>query len=305
MPYADYKPQPMRVQVRPGSPAQKLYGASRLPQAIAPGISPRPEDDLINHGGKVVPQMVFQNVFLGGQASWQAQEIDFINESIKRAMQDPNLNNVLRQYFVGNISCDVRDAIVLEDAKPAEMDEPDVQGMVRDLLLRGTLSDSDLGSTIFNLILQPGAVLRLGPSNSLEGLGGYHGSTDFEKGGQQVTAYYSANVFSQELPDGSTNGIPAFDASWKDVVGTLYHELNEFRTDADVRKAIELNSNEPLGWISSQGQEIGDQPIATSGSLALVFKEVMSTAGGKRLPVQFLYSNFVHGAEGPIAHPHP
>ena len=22
---------------------------------------------------------------------------------------------------------------------------------------------------------------------------------------------------------------PAFDASWKDVVGTLYHEINEFR----------------------------------------------------------------------------
>jgi hypothetical protein len=63
-----------------------------------------------------------------------------------------------------------------------------------------------------------------------------------------------------------------FDTSWKDVVGTLYHELNEFRTDADVRDAIETNENRFLGWMSAQGQEIGDQPIAVAESLSLVFK---------------------------------
>jgi hypothetical protein len=56
--------------------------------------------------------------------------------------------------------------------------------------------------------------------------------------------------------------------------------------------------------MSAQGQEIGDQPIATAKALSLVFKEVLASTGGKRLPVQLLYSNAVHGAEGPIDQPH-
>jgi hypothetical protein len=204
------------------------------------------------------------------------------------------------------VTCDPRPAIVLEEAKPAQLDEPDVQAMVQRLVLSGKLSDSDLDTTVFNLLLPPGSILMLGQANSLDGLGGYHGSVHFNKDGGSATAYYSANVYSQRLDGGQLNGIPAFDASWKDVVGTLYHELNEFRTDADVRDAIETNSNDPLGWMSAQGQEIGDQPIAAAAtSLELVFKEVLSTTGGKRLPVQFLYSNAVHGAEGPITKLHP
>jgi hypothetical protein len=150
-------------------------------------------------------------------------------------------------------------------------------------------------------------VLRLGPDDSLNGLGGYHGSVHFRHQGRPRTAYYSANVYSQRLPDGRVNGIPAFDASWKDVVGTLYHELNEFRTDADVRDAIETGNQDVLGWMSDQG-EIGDQPIAAAGlqrQLSLVFQEVLSSSGGRSLPVQFLYSNAVHGAEGPIEEPDP
>jgi len=303
----------MRIQARPGSPAERYYVNSTLPQggwpkpgAIAPGISPKPLDDLIFHGGKIVPQMEFQNIFLGGQASWKASDIDLINSSITAAMQDANLNNMIKQYFVdvANVTSDPRSAIVLEEPKPAELDEPDVKAKVQQLVTAGKLSDSNLDTVIFNLVLPPGTVLRLGDSNSLDGLGGYHGSVHFNKNGKTVTAYYSANVFSQQLPGGRTNGIPAFDESWKDVVGTLYHELNEFRTDADVKDAIENNSNDFLGWMSAQGQEIGDQPIATAKSLSLVFKEVLCNPGNKKVPVQFLYSNAVHGAEGPIAKPH-
>jgi hypothetical protein len=50
--------------------------------------------------------------------------------------------------------------------------------------------------------------------------------------------------------------------------------------------------------------KLGDQPIATAKALSLVFKEVLASTGGKRLPVQLLYSNAVHGAEGPIDQPH-
>ena len=315
MPTASYISQPMRIQARPGSPVERLYTSSGLPQGgwpkpkpeeIAPGVSPKPLDDLIFHGGKLVPLMEFQNIFLGGQASWRASDIDLINASITAAMQDAKLNNVIKQYFVdvASVTCDPRTAIVLEEARPAQLDEPDVKAMVQRLVLAGMLSDSDLDTTIFNLLLPPGTILRLGDANSVDGLGGYHGSVHFNKDGRDVTAYYSANVFSQQLPDGRTNGIPAFDASWKDVVGTLYHELNEFRTDADVSDAIEQSDNQFLGWMSAHGQEIGDQPIAAATSLALVFKEILSSTGGKRLPIQLLYSNAVHGAEGPIANPH-
>jgi hypothetical protein len=84
------------------------------------------------------------------------------------------------------------------------------------------------------------------------------------------------------------------------VVATLYHELNEFRTDADVRDAIQSGNNDPLGWMSRQGRECGDQPIFVATSLDQVFQEVLSSDGTTHLPVQFMYSNRVHGAEGPI-----
>jgi len=313
MPNASYTSKPMRIQARPGSPAERYYVNSALPQggwpkpgALAPGISPKPLDDLIFHGGKIVPQMELQNIFLGGQASWQASDIDLIDTSITAAMQDANLNNMIKQYFVdvAKMSADPRKLLVDDAPKPAQLDEPAVKAKIQQLVTSGKVSDSNLDTVIFNLILPPGTVLSIDDSNSLNGLGGYHGSTHFQKNGKTVTAYYSANVFSQQLPGGQINGIPAFDQSWKDVVGTLYHELNEFRTDADVSDAIEKNSNQFLGWMSAQGQDIGDQPIATAKSLELVFQEVLCKPSKKKVPVQFLYSNAVHGAEGPIPQPH-
>ena len=304
----------MRIQARPGSPVEARH--YRYPQrgwvqpdAIARGIPPDASADLVFHGGKTVPQMEFQNVFLGGHASWLASDIDSINTAITLAMQDRRLNNVVQQFFNRgvNLSCDPRPLLVLEEAKPVQLDEPNVQQLVARLVQQGKVSDSDLGATIFNLVLPPGTILKLDQDNSLGGLGGYHGSVDFEHNGRSQTAYYSANVFSQTLPTGRANGIPAFDASWKDVVGTLYHEMNEFRTDADVGEAIRKNDDSLLGWMGAQG-EIGDQPInaaGAAGNLSMVFQEILSSTGGGRVPVQFLFSNAVHGAEGPIGEPDP
>lgn len=302
----------MRIQARPGSlvEARHYRYPERgwvQPEAIAGGIPPDPSADLVFHGGKTVPQMEFQNIFLGGQASWLASDIDSINTAITLAMQDQKLNNVVKQYFDRgvNLTCDARPLLVLDEAKPDQFDEPDVQQLVARLVQQGKVSGSDLGTTIFNLLLPPGTVLKLNEDNSLGGLGGYHGSVHFDLNGRSQTAYYSADVFSQMLPDGQANGIPAFDASWKDVVGTLYHEMNEFRTDADVRDAIATGNDEGvLGWMGAQG-EIGDQPIAMAGQLGhlqRVFQEVLTSRA--RVPVQFLYSNAVHGAEGPIDEPH-
>ena len=120
------------------------------------------------------------------------------------------------------------------------------------------------------------------------------------RGGKRVTLYYSANLYSELRPNGAENGIAVFDKPWKNVVGTLYHELNEFRTDADVNDAIASGDNDLLGWSSRRGLEVGDQ----LGNLRLVFKEVADAPRKKRVPVQFLYSSAVHGAEGPIRKPH-
>src|SRR5262245_17616686 len=148
------------------------------PEAIARGIPPDASADLVFHGGKTVPQMEFQNIFLGGQASWLASDIDQVNTAITMAMQDRKLNNVVQQFFDRgvNLTCDARPLLVLEEAKPDQLDEPDVQQLVSRPVQQGKVSDSDLGTTIFNLLLPPGAVLMLDQDNSLGGLGGYHGS---------------------------------------------------------------------------------------------------------------------------------
>jgi hypothetical protein len=307
---------PMCVQVRPGSLAESRYylraalpgGTLRRPRAIVAGIDPAPVEDLIYFGGKVVPQMEFQNIYLGGAASWSDEDVDSIDNAILRAMRRKELNNVVAQYFPGaTLGCDMRESFVVDEAKPRRLDERDVQAQVIAMYDSGLLKKSSLGSCLFNLILPSGTVLRFDTSSSLQGLGGYHGSVHFQRAGKRITLYYSANVYSQRLADGRENGIAVFDKPWKNVVGTLYHELNEFRTDADVNDANAKNNDNLLGWVSRSGQEIGDQPIfaaGDAGDLRLVFKEVQDRPRKVRLPVQFMYSNVAHGAEGPIDRPH-
>lgn len=312
MPKKALEYRPMRVQARPGSHAERAYydqsglasGRWAMPKAIAPGIDPSPLDDLMFHGGKVVPQMEFQNVYLGGSASWKPKDISSIDAAITLAMRDRRLNNVLAQYFPGaTLSCDARASLVLEQPPPSVIDEPDVQRLVTQLYDKSQIAKSDLDSAIFNLILPRRAILRLDDSSSQQGLGGYHGSLHIKRAGKTITLYYSANVYS-EIEKGKENGIVAFDAPWKNVVATLYHELNEFRTDADINDAIAKNDDDFLGWTSRRGHEIGDQPIFVAQTLDLVFKEISAAGSRRRIPVQFLYSNAVHGAEGPIAKPH-
>ncbi len=313
MPAPTYSPaQPMRVQVRADSAVEKKYYAKSalptawaMPKAIAPGISPAPLDDLIFHGGKIVAQMEFQNVYLGGQASWKAKDITSIDAAIKLAMQDRRLNNVMVQYFHNAaLTCDMRESFVLDEAKPQMLDEPDVQAVVTSLYDNSLIKKNDLDSALFNLILPSGTVLKLDGSSSLNGLGGYHGSLHIKRGGKNITLYYSANVYSEIQANNRENGIAVFNKPWKNVVGTLYHEINEFRTDADVNDAIQNNSNDFLGWTSRRGQEVGDQPIFAATNLNQVFKEVKASTSSKRIPVQFMFSNAVHGAEGPISSPH-
>ncbi len=299
----------MRVQARRGSAVEKRYYRPgtwmNSKEAIALGLTPSLVDDLVFNGGKLVPQMEFQNIYLGSGADWDASDVANIDAASALAMRDKRLNNVVMQYFPGaKLTCDPRSSLLLNDPAPKSLNEPDVQAQVIALYDGGQIKKKDAGTTIFNLLLPPGSVLKLGSDTSLQGLGGYHGSVHFKRDGKRVTLYYSANVFSEFLSSSKENGIVAFQQPWKNVVATLYHEMNEFRTDPDVNDAITTGNDGFLGWMSGTGMEIGDQPIFEASSLSLVFKQVKTTNGKATVPVQFLYSNAVHGAEGPIAKPH-
>jgi Bacterial pre-peptidase C-terminal domain len=301
-----YGPLPMRIQVLPGSEAEHLHyqSAARYSDAnpsraaLAPGVTASPQDDLIFRGGKVFPQMGFQNIYLGRSSDFAPGDVKSIDDAITRVIRDERLKDIIQQYFLGKtLSYDVADSVILEEAKPIEMAESDVQNKIVELYDLNLILPTDHDRTCFNLVLPPGTILKLDSSSSLRGLGGYHGSVNFFRNGQMRTLYYSANVYS-EIRAGLRNGIPFFNQPWKNIVGTLYHELIEFQTDPDVGDAIRQRDSRLIGWNSQFGMEIGDQPIAAN-TLDKVFKEVLTMPGPQPTPVQFMYSNNVHGAEGP------
>jgi hypothetical protein len=303
-------PYPMRIQVAPGSEAEYRHyrAAARRSdetierEALAPGVSASPKDDLIFRGGKTFPQMGFQNIYLGRASDFASGDVQAIDDAITRLMRDEQLKSVVQQYFPGKkLVYDVAPSVVLDENRRNELDEPDVQNKIIDLFDRNLILSTDHDRTIFNLVLAPDTVLKLDGSSSLAGLGGYHGSVHFSRGGQNRTLYYSANVYSA-IRSGRRNGIPFFNAPWKNVVCTLYHELVESQTDPDVGDAIRENDRRFIGYNSNRGQEIGDQPISAN-SLDRVFKEVLTLPGPRPTPVQLMYSNAVHGAEGSTEKP--
>ena len=77
-----------------------------------------------------------------------------------------------------------------------------------------------------------------------------------------------------------------------DLLATIYHQLNEARTDPDVDDATRTGDSARLGWYSAKGGEIGDIPVKEAGtSLALVFREVDLADGSGAVPVQLMWSN--------------
>jgi hypothetical protein len=320
----------------------KTKGPSRMkerlsfsPKEIASGIPPTPDRDLIYHGGRTIAHLFFTNLFVGGTSSWLKSDINSIDQAISGAMADKNLNNVIAQYFPGKkVTSIFNGSKTVEGPWPEFFTTKDVEVMLKSLYLQKKLAISNLKNTVFNLILPRKTILEppgsggasessksaktsrqspkeVGPEleedDSLNGLGGYHGSVHFKQGAKIITLYYSVDVYSERLSDGTHNGIPFFDKPWKNIVATLYHELNEARTDPDVDDVIATNNLKLWGWADKKGAECGDFPIAEAeklGSLAMVFKEVPLTSGTGTVPIQLQYSNAVHGPEGPIPAPH-
>ncbi|MED1565750.1 hypothetical protein [Bacillus paramycoides] len=327
----------MNVFVAPASPAEKnLRGQTENngvhSEVIAPGISPTPQHDLIYRGGKTIPHLSYINFYVGGTDSWNKEDMDNIDKALEAAMADEYLNNVMVQYFSDEpITSTFKGSKTLKGTAPVSVSRGDVEALVSKLYLEGELKGIDFGSTICNFMLPSGTVLtsddtttsngaQIQPDHtvrhpladtddaedSLHGLGGYHGSVHVAKPNSgRETVYYAIGAYSETRADGWQNGIPVFDHSWKNVVATFYHELQEARTDPDVEEANITGDNSLLGWVSSQGEECGDFPVfEVEGMLTKVFKEVPLADGSGTVPVQLQYSNAVHGPEGPISTPH-
>ena len=88
-------PIPMRVQVAPGSEAEYRHylmvreraGDPLEREALAPGVSASPKDDLVFRGGKTLQKMAFQNIYLGRPSDFTGGDVENIDDAITRVMK--------------------------------------------------------------------------------------------------------------------------------------------------------------------------------------------------------------------------
>ncbi len=267
---------------------------------LVAGISPTPNADLVYNGGKTIANLQYANLYVGGSQSWYSNDIQSIDASLNAAMTDSTLNNILSQYFNNQpITSKFLGSAVLPGSTPDTISQNDLEAYISSLDRAGSLHGFDLNSTVFNFMLPSGTVLSQSNSDSLDGLGGYHGSVHVSANGKVDTVYYAVGAYSETFANGTQNGIPAFNQPWKNVVATLYHELAEVRTDPDVEDANATGNNRYAGWLSRQGEECGDFPVDEGGSS--VFLEVPLANGKGTVPIQLQYSNRIHGPENPYS----
>lgn len=315
----------LHVNISPSSRAENLYLKSpkrAQSDIITAGIQPQPNYDLTYQGGKTIPNLTFTNFYVGGDQAWQSSDRTHIDTALAAAMSDQGLNNVVQQYFANQtISSAFRPSTILAGPAPKTVSQSNAETMISSMHQNNQLQGYDYSQTIFNLILPSGTVLTDSMSGSLgkgvhiqahrgeiesdvssmQGLGGYHGSVQVGSD----TVYYAIVAYAENLANGQQNGIVAFDAPWKNITAALYHELNEARTDPDVNGTPGWVSN-PIADFNGQSVEVGDAPVFEAGkNLGLVFKEVPLANGSGTVPVQLLYSNAVHGPEGPVAQADP
>jgi hypothetical protein len=276
--------QPLNLVLRPRSDAEAAYRSA----VLAPGFEPAPGLDLQFLGGRTLPALAYRLVYLDG---WPPTERRSLDRALAAAMADPGLNEILAQYFPGQtVTASFAGSTVRPGAVPGRVDKRFVESLVSRL---APVPDGE----VVCVVLAPGVVLvEKDGVTSETGLGGYHGSVH----ARRATTYYSVAVYSE-----GANGIVAFDEPWKNVCATLYHELQEARTDPDVEDAIRAGHTTKalhyLGWYAPHAGEIGDIPIAEShGDIRLAMREVR-LADGSTAPIQLMWSNRVGGPEAPAA----
>ncbi len=217
---------PSTSNLAPGSDAEEnhhrrkgLPGATSVQgDAIVPGIPATPAHDLVFHGGRIMPNLRFVNFYVGGDV-WASGDTGAIDHALAAAMSDPNLNDVMAQYFSGgSITSTFDGSNLLPGPGPSTVSQGDAEVLVGRLHTDGQLAGRDLATTVVNLLLPQGTVLTDGPDptgsvtaaakttpqsgvpvedtvDSLHGLGGYHGSVHLPgASGRTETVYYAVGV---------------------------------------------------------------------------------------------------------------
>jgi hypothetical protein len=315
-PFGSVAPQPPHeiLDVKSGFTLNVPFVPNNTPNGSTPdyvgtipdGITPNPDEDLYYQGGYTIQDLNFANIYVGGH-DWDPSDMQNIDSALSAAMSDPTLNGVMSQYFSGTVTSTFLGSAALPGYAPRSVSGDDVEAYLTALDKAGYLSDFSLDNTVLNFMLPSGTVLTDGSANSLNGLGGFHGSVHaVNSHGGTDTIYFTVCVYGENQTDGSANGIPVFDQSWKNVVGAFYHELNEARTDPDVEDASRYNNISYLGWVSDSGNEVGDYPVSEADSAGLpltsVFCEVPLYDGSGTVPIQLMWSNQAHAPVNPTGH---
>lgn len=247
--------------------------ASHLPTGFAADFA----HNLTNRGGKTIADLKFYNFY--DSSTWSASDMQNIDAATKAAMADSNLNSVMQEYFgTTSITSTFKGSKVLDGSAIPSWTYDMVEYTVSQLYRNGYMAGQDLSSTVFNLLLPRGATLSAYDLDSRNGLGGYHHSVVVNG----ATIYYSAIVYSE-----GSNGVPVFQQSWRNVAATMYHEMQEFRTDPDVNQGR-------LGWYSDVLGEVGDGPEVGLRASQII-QEVALADGSGSVPIQFMWSNRLGG----------
>ena len=301
------------------------------------GAAPLP--GLLYRGGRTIRDLSFKTFYYG--SVWQqdpnspvvnrlAATRTQIDGAIVAAMTDPQLNGILSQYFGGQpvSSAALPSEIIANAPRTASpniaFNETDIRGVIAGLVATG-LVGLDLANTAINIVLPPGMSLEIlgldeqeRPSGATvmpgvphdspnydSGIAGYHGSAAMQMAGKSVDVLYSVVVWS----DGSTGiPVPGWDG-WENVVATLYHELQETRTNPDVDRAIRTGDNGFVGWNTdpvdgpdgSDCREIADLPLILNNDRRYAAFARVAVAGlSAPVPIQLMWSN-QHGRMMPDA----
>jgi hypothetical protein len=247
-------------------------------------------------------------------------------------LSDRSLNDVMVQYFNNQpIKSTFLGSHKLTGAAPMVVSQGDAELLVSDLQKQDALDGADLATTFVNLLLPSGTELttdemptspalsarlaarRTGKSpdpaapvedeaTSKTGLGGFHGSVRLTMSGVGVTVYYAVSVFSKNSPMEPAQASLPFRSPGK-TSSLPYHELTKPATDPDVEEAIRTGQSGFVGWTSKSGEEVG-RPHSHRHWSATRVQGSAAHPGGDTVPVQFMYSNAVHGSEDPIPQPH-
>lgn len=308
---------PRKVALSPDSNAGQIQ---QTRGEVTAGAAASSGEDLRYRGGKTIKDLTYLNIFVGGPTKWNNTDRQWIDYALEAGMTDPNLNHVVMQYFGGQpVTTDFRGSFWMSGYQPQRVTQANIKQVIKLLHQQGSFNTVPLNATVVNFFLPSGVILedpdvgnpaystlaRTVPAdreaNSANGLGGYHGSVRVNA---QSTVYFAIMAYAERRTNGTTSGIPAFPEPWKSITATAYHQLMEARTDPDVDDAIQTGQERSLGWTSDRGQEVADYPVEAAQSLSDVFTEVPLADGSGSVPVQLIYSNAVHGPEGPIVRPY-